>query len=201
MVFSAAGKGTLAKSLAEKLDFDYLDTGILYRAVALSLLQDQKDPNNKKDAEAAALFLTPRDFQRLKDHPLLRTEETSKAVFLVAAMPEVREILRQFQRDFARFPQPNKKGIILDGRDTGTMICPDAMIKFFITADEKERAMRRYKELQEKGEKASFEEVLKNMQKRDLNDKKNTSPAEDAIILETTHLSAKEVFQESIKIY
>ena len=136
---AAAGKGTLARRLAAHFDFAYLDTGGLYRAVALSLLLDGKDPDDGDAAMAAAADLDT----RLLDAPRLRDEATGAAASKVAAIPQVRSNLLEFQRNFANHPPGGKQGVVLDGRDIGTKICPVAPLKLYVTASAEDRARRR----------------------------------------------------------
>jgi CMP/dCMP kinase len=192
----AAGKGTLARRLAAALGFRHLDTGMIYRAVGARLLAAGIDPAATDQAEAAARALTPADLER----PGLRDEAVGRAASIVAAAPAVRAALVEFQRRFAGQPP----GAVLDGRDIGTVICPEAEVKFFVTAAAGIRARRRFDELQARGESATYAAVLQDLQERDARDQGRgvapTKPAEDAIILDTSALSAEEVFARALAI-
>lgn len=196
---AAAGKGTLARRLADELGFDFLDTGTLYRAVGLKVLRSGKNPADPAAALDAANNL---DLDLLTD-PALRTETAGNAASLVAAQPPVRAALLDFQRDFARNP-PGGNGAVLDGRDAGTVVCPDADVKFYITASVEARARRRLAELQAKGQAAIWSAILQDMQDRDARDSKRDvaplKPAADAIVIDTTALSADEVFEQALAI-
>jgi cytidylate kinase len=163
---SAAGKGTLARRLAAHFGFEFLDTGALYRGVGLSVLRQDLDPADEKAATAAAKALKP---ETLAD-PAIRAENTSAAASKVAAIPSVRAAILNWQRDFARDAASNSGGAVLDGRDIGTVVCPDADAKLFITASQEARAERRVKELQARGETAIYARVLQDMQERDARD-------------------------------
>jgi cytidylate kinase len=192
----AAGKGTLARRLAAALGFRHLDTGMIYRAVGARLLAAGIDPADPDQAQAAARALTPADLER----PGLRDEAVGRAASIVAAAPAVRAALVDFQRRFAGQPP----GAVLDGRDIGTVICPEAEVKFFVTAAAGIRARRRFDELQARGESATYAAVLQDLQERDARDQGRgvapTKPAEDAIILDTSALSAEEVFAHALAI-
>jgi CMP/dCMP kinase len=191
---AAAGKGTLARRLARHLGYDFLDTGSLYRGVGLQVLRAGGDPADPVAAKAAAERL---DLALLAD-PDLRGEAAAKAASLVAAQPAVRAALLDFQRNFARRP-PGGRGAVLDGRDVGTVVCPDARVKLFITASLEARARRRLAELQAAGRAAIWEAVLQDMQDRDARDSKRDvaplKPAADAVVVDTTSLSPDQVFE------
>lgn len=180
----AAGKGTLAQKIAEKYGFHYLDTGALYRAVGLLMLKEGQDLN---DVSAAAR-MAERVGEVSLDDPGLRKESTGSAASVVANNPEVRAALLQFQRNFAR----RTPGAVLDGRDIGTVVCPEAEIKLFITATAEIRARRRFDELIEKGDTVSFDDILADLKIRDARDQdRNSAPlkkAEDAHLLDTSKL-------------
>ena len=195
---TAAGKGTLARRLAAHLGFDYLDTGGLYRAVGARALAAQSAPDEAA-LIAAAQALGVADLQR----PNLRDETVGKYASICAAIPAVREALLAYQRRFAGQP-PGGKGAVLDGRDIGTVICPDAPVKLYVTASAEIRAQRRTKELQEKGEAAIYARVLQELQDRDHRDQTRAvaplKPAEDAVVLDTTGLDAEQAFQAALAI-
>lgn len=186
---TAAGKGTLARRLARDLGYAYLDSGALYRAVALALRRAGLDGN---DAPAAARAARALDATLLSD-PALRDEETGALASKIAVLPEVRAALLDYQRRFAAHPPEGAKGAVLDGRDIGTVICPQADVKIFVTASPEIRAQRRHSELREKGEMVSFDQVLADLQIRDARDSARTEaplrPAEDAHLLDTSDLA------------
>jgi len=189
---AAAGKGTLARRLAETLGFDYLDTGLIYRAVGQKVAREGQDPADPALAEAAANALAPSDLQALD----LRTDGAAQAASKVAAIPAVRAALLDFQRRFAQTP-PGGKGAVLDGRDIGTVVCPNADVKIFVTASLEKRAERRLKELLSKGLGAKEDAVLAEMRERDERDSNRAvAPlvaASDAFLLDTSELDAEQV--------
>ena len=188
---SASGKGTLAKKLAARYGLAHLDTGALYRAVALKLLKAGSPLEDETAAEQAARALAPPDL----DDDRLRLEEIGKAASVVSAMPRVRDALRQFQRDFAA----RDPGAVLDGRDIGTVICPDADVKLFVTASAAARAKRRAEELRGRGETADEDEIRRDIEARDKRDRERAaSPlkqADDAYLLDTTNLDIEAAFE------
>ena len=189
---AAAGKGELSRRLAKHFDYARLDTGQIYRAVGWRVLDGGLDPIE------AANTLNPADL----DRPELRTEATGNAASKVAAIPEVRASLLAFQRDFASRPPGGKKGAVLDGRDCGTVICPNAPVKFFITARADVRAARRTKELQERGLAAIYAAVLRDIVERDARDSQRSvaplEPAKDALVLDTSDMDADAVFTAAL---
>ena len=197
---SAAGKGTLARALAARLGFAYLDSGLLYRAVAAMTASAEDDPGFAEAARCAAEALTAADLKR----PGLRDEQISHLASKVAAIPEVRTALLAFQRDFAGSPPGKAPGAVLDGRDIGTVVCPDADLKLFVTASAEERARRRHKELRERGEESIYARVLQDMQTRDARDTaRAVAPlraAEDAIVLDTTELDSEAALAAAMDI-
>ncbi len=194
---AAAGKGTLARALAREFDLAYLDTGLLYRAVAARVLRAGGDPADVQAALSAARTLKSADL----DDPGLRSEEIGEAASKVAALPEVRRELVDFQRRFAAHPPDGRRGAVLDGRDIGTVVCPDADVKLFITADICERARRRHKELLERGHEVDYQQVLEDLKARDARDAaRAVSPmvaAEDAHLLDTTNLDIDSAFRKA----
>jgi cytidylate kinase len=199
----ASGKGTLSRRLAQTLGFDYLDTGLLYRAVGLATLQAGHDPADEVAATKAAGELKPDGVMSRLHDPALRSETVGQAVSVVSAIPEVRAALLAFQRNFATHP-PGGKGAILDGRDIGTVVCPDALVKIFVTASPEERAERRLKELLAKGHDVTYDGILADIKARDARDSGRATaplkPAVDAVILDTTALDAEGTFQAALKI-
>ncbi|MCU9838177.1 MULTISPECIES: d(CMP) kinase [Ruegeria] len=172
---AAAGKGTISKAVAAHFGFAHLDTGLLYRAVGRRTLDGEA-------AEVAARTLRPEDLERDD----LRTAEVAQAASKVAAIPEVRAALVDFQRAFAR----RAGGAVLDGRDIGTVICPEAEVKLFVTASAEVRAERRYLELTAKGHVTTLDAVLADVRERDARDADRATapmkPAEDAVLLDTS---------------
>ena len=199
---AASGKGTLARKLAQRLGYAYLDTGALYRAVALRVLEGGGKPEDEQDAaKAAQTPFKPEDLQ----NPALRTDTVGSASSVVAKNPAVRQALLDFQKNFAAIPSdPAVGGVILDGRDIGTVICPDANVKLFVTASTEERSKRRFKELTGKGIKTTYEAVLADMIERDKRDSERTTaplkPASDAHILDTSTMSEGEVMERALSI-
>ena len=197
---AAAGKGTLAKKLAEYFDLAYLDTGTLYRAVALMLLRHGVDPNNEEAAERASSNL---DSNMLND-PGLRAESTGNAASIVAKMPQVRSNLLLFQRKFATNYPADKDGAILDGRDIGTVVCPGADIKLYVTASPEVRAERRMAEMEGQLIAHSKASILADVKKRDERDinRENAPlrPAENAHLLDTSKLDIDAVFLRAVEL-
>jgi cytidylate kinase len=194
---AASGKGTLARRLANRFGLSHLDTGALYRAVALLVLDQARDPADPAAAAAAARHLDP---QMLED-PRLRGEAVSAAASVVAAIPAVRRALLDLQRRFAAHPPRPAKGAVLDGRDIGSVVCPEANVKLFIIANVAERARRRVGELRQGGAVAIFEDVLQDLTNRDARDtERRASPliaAPDAIVIDTTTLDPDAVFERA----
>lgn len=197
---SASGKGTLARRLAAALDLACLDTGLLYRAVGAKLLARGQKPEDPAAAEQAAADLAFEDLSRAD----LRSEAVGEAASQVAALPGVRAQLLAFQRRFAAQPPDGKAGAVLDGRDIATVVCPEADVKVFLTADLETRAARRSKELQERGEEAIYPRVLQEMQDRDARDSGRAAaplrPADDAIVIDTTEIDSDAVFEAVLAI-
>lgn len=195
---AGAGKGTLARRLAAEFDLAYLDTGLLYRAVGMHVVEMGGDPADPAAAIHAARHLKLSSLES----PRLREELAADAASKVAAIPEVRDALLMFQRDFAQHPPSPCKGSVLDGRDIGTVVCPHADLKLFVTATVYERARRRTLELQAKGIDAIQERILADMLARDERDRdRKVAPlasADDAIILDTTELDADMVFDRAV---
>jgi cytidylate kinase len=191
---AASGKGTLARRLAEHFGLAHLDTGKLYRATAFLVLAAGGDPANPAAATEAARRVDP---ARLAD-PALLTEEVAQASSIVAAIPAVRGALLDRQRDFAAHPPPPFRGAVLDGRDIGTAVCPDATVKLFVTASPEARAERRLQELRERGATVIYGDVLQDMKERDARDsERRVAPlaaAPDAVTIDTTGLDADQVF-------
>ncbi len=190
----ASGKGTLGKGLAAHYGLPYLDTGKLYRATAKRVLDAGGDVENSEDGTRAAKSISAKE---LSD-PVLKSGPIGAAASKVSVHPDVRAALFDFQRDFAA------KGGVLDGRDIGTVICPEADVKIYVTASQIERARRRHAELTGYGEVLSVDDVLAQLIERDTRDSTRATaplkPAEDAHLLDTTGLSIAEVLQSAIEI-
>ncbi|HEX2136926.1 MAG TPA: (d)CMP kinase [Microvirga sp.] len=193
---AASGKGTLAKRLAAHFGLPHLDTGLLYRAVARALLDQGSSLTDQEAATRAAAALDA----RVLDDPRLRGAEMGEAASVVSAYPPVRAALLDFQRQFAAQPA----GAVLDGRDIGTVVCPFADVKLFITAAPEERARRRHLELLARNEVAEFTAILNDIRRRDERDlNRSTSPlkaADDALVLDTTHLDADATFRAALDL-
>jgi CMP/dCMP kinase len=193
---AASGKGTLGKRLAAHYGLRHLDTGLIYRAVAKSLLDAGHSPGNRARAVAAAEAIDPTRF----DEPALKTQAVGEAASLVSAVPEVRGALVAFQRKFGRTPP----GAVMDGRDIGTVIFPDADVKIFVTATAEVRSGRRAAELQAAGATVNVADVLADILRRDERDTTRAAaplkPAEDAHLLDTTHLDIDAAFRAAIDI-
>ncbi|MBO4520208.1 MAG: (d)CMP kinase [Alphaproteobacteria bacterium] len=203
---AAAGKGTLAQNLAKHFNYAFLDTGRLYRAVGYAVLQAKQDPSDEKEATKAAKAFDPKSINQILSNPALREEATGNAASKVAVIPAVRAALLQLQRDFAEHPffedGTAAKGAVLDGRDIGTVVCPKADVKFFVTASAEVRADRRFKELKEAGKPADYDVILKDIKERDERDSKRAAaplkPAEDAYLLDTSNMNATQAYQAAL---
>ena len=195
---AASGKGTLSKKLANHFGLARLDTGLIYRAVAMKVLNDGGELRNKSSVISAANYLSYHDFDREN----LRSEGAGIAASKVAVIPEVRRILLEFQRNFAAHPPIGKSGVVLDGRDIGTIVCPGANYKIFLIAGPEVRAARRFKELQEHGSKAIHSHILRDIKDRDARDSSRSIaplvPAKDAFILDTSDLDADAAFAAAL---
>lgn len=197
---AASGKGTLARRLSAELGYPHLDTGTLYRAVGLEMLRRGISPDDREAAAAAAAGL---DVAALDaGSPALRREETGIAAAVVAAVPGVRNALRNAQREFAARPPGGAAGVVLEGRDIGTVICPAADVKLFLQATVEARARRRARELRVAGSGARFKDVLRDMKERDERDRTRETaplvPADDATVIDTTGLDADAVFARAM---
>ena len=193
---AASGKGTIARRLAGHYRLPHLDTGLLYRATAAALIAEDRDINDEAAAVAAARGLGLTDF----DDAALRDRRMGEAASVVAAMPGVRSALLEAQRAFAARPG----GAVLDGRDIGTVVCPEADVKIFVTASASARAQRRALELARCGERADYEAILADILRRDARDSgRATAPlraADDAVRLDTTRLGIEAAFDEALRI-
>jgi len=193
---AASGKGTLGKKLAAHYGLRHLDTGLLYRAVAKAVLDGGHKPSDHAQAVAAAKALDPSRF----DEIALKSQQIGEAASVVSAIPEVRTALLDFQRQFAA----TAPGAVLDGRDIGTVICPDADVKIFVTASPEERARRRALEFRSRGEAITEAEVLADIVRRDERDRNRAAApliqAPDAHLLDTTAMGIEAVLKVAIEL-
>lgn len=193
---AASGKGTIGRRLATHFGFNHLDTGLIYRAVAHGLLQRGYRPDDAAHAAEIAKSLDPSAF----DEAILKSHDMGEAASIVSAIPQVRAALIEFQRDFAN----SAPGAVLDGRDIGTVICPDADVKIFVVAAPEERARRRALELRARGESIDDAAVLADIRRRDERDRSRTiaplKPAGDARLLDTTYLDIDAAVRAAIEI-
>lgn len=197
---AASGKGTLARKLAAHYGFAYLDTGSLYRAVGHAVTSAGHDPADETAALAAARNL---DLSNI-DERAIRTAEAGAAASIVAAMPAVRAAILDLQRNFAHNPPNGLRGAVLDGRDIGTVVCPDAKAKLFVTARPEIRARRRWLELNNSGSGITEAQVLEDIRERDRRDAERAAspmkPADDAHLLDTSDLSIEAAFGAAVAI-
>ncbi len=197
---AASGKGTLARRLAAHYGIAYLDTGLLYRAVGVKVIDAGGGPANPSDAEHAARTMVMADTQ----NAALRTDEAAQAASKVAAIPAVRAALLDFQRDFARNPPTGEPGVVMDGRDIGTVVCPDAAVKLFVTADMQTRAQRRCNELLSRGVQTTVGAVLADLQERDARDSQRAvaplAVAAGAFVLDTSGMTPDMVLATALSL-
>lgn len=195
---AASGKGTLARTLAMKLSFDYLDTGTLYRAVAREALAKNIELSEENQSIQQLVEICNQLKLPISQDETLRNSDVAQAASKIASLVDVRSALVEKQREFAQNP-PSGKGAVLDGRDIGTVILPDADRKFYIDANIEVRAKRRHLELEASGTDISYAEVLADLTERDARDKNRTTApmiaADDAIFIDTTQKNAEEVLQ------
>ncbi len=193
---AASGKGTLGKRLAAHYGMAHLDTGLLYRAVARLMLDKSRPLDDESAAHAAAVALNLGYIEESR----LRGREMGDAASIVSAYPSVRQALLEQQRHFAARPE----GAVLDGRDIGTVVCPDAPVKLFVIASPEERARRRHKELTGRGESVSYADVLADIIRRDERDMTRASaplrPADDAVIIDTSALDLDAAFAAALAV-
>jgi len=205
---AAAGKGTVSKVLSERYKLSYFDTGMIYRAVGLEMVQKGFDLSDEEKALFVAQNMTFEKMMALSCDKDFRTDIGAQAASKVSSITSVRQALLKMQRDFALFPVfadgTKANGVIYDGRDTGTVICPNADIKFFVTASTEVRAMRRFKEFEAKGIDTTYQKVLDDMISRDKRDSERQAapmkPADDAVVLDTSNMSAEAEIEAVIQI-
>lgn len=197
---AASGKGTLARALARHYGLAYLDTGSLYRAVAHRVLKQGAQPSDEATAVRAAQTLDPAQI----DVAAIRTAEIGQAASIVAALPAVRAAILKFQRHFAVEPPGGAPGAVLDGRDIGTVVCPEADAKIFVTASPEVRAHRRWLELKTHNPDLSEAQVLADVTDRDRRDAERTHApmvaAQDAHLLDTSNLSIETAFDAAVAL-
>lgn len=202
---AASGKGTLSRNLAKSLNFAHMDTGALYRAVAFEVLSAGRNPAIESEALSGARALSEKlrkdDVSAVLGNQFLRAEDIGQAASVVAGIQAVRDVLVDIQRDFANDPK-GFSGSILDGRDIGTVICPEAPLKFYVTANLEIRAQRRLKELQSKGLDVMYEAVLEDMRARDARDSGRKAaplrPAQDAVVIDSSTLSEGQMLDAAL---
>ncbi len=199
---AAAGKGTLASAIAQKYKYAYFDTGMVYRAVGLQMILNKKDLSDEEAAVDYAKKLTFPLMMELSEHAEFRSSKGGQAASIVSAITGVRKALLSMQQNFALNPVfadgTKANGVVYDGRDTGTVVCPNAELKLFVTASPEVRAKRRFAEFQQKNMPAVYEDVLADIKARDERDSNRATaplkPAEDALTIDTSDLNIAEVF-------
>lgn len=205
---AAAGKGTLAAALAKRYRLAYFDTGMLYRAVGLEMVLQNQNPQDESVAAKVAESLTFAKMMQLSAHPEFRGRIGGEAASKVSALPKVRSALLKMQQDFADNPVfadgTPANGAVYDGRDTGTVVCPHADIKFFVVASPEVRATRRYNEFIAKGIQTTYQQVLDDLIARDKRDSERSTaplkPAEDAVLLDTSTMDINQEIDAAINI-
>ena len=201
---AASGKGTLARRLAEHLNYFYLDTGKIYRLVGARAYHANLDIDNDEDKIIEIARNLAHEFDMtMMDNPELKMDHIGQMASKVASLPLVRIAVLDVQRTLAHTPPDGFNGAVLDGRDCGTVICPDATHKFFITADTETRAQRRFEELKSNGDTTSLKDVLREMMVRDDRDTNRDTaplkPANDAVTIDTSTMSADDAFEKVLK--
>lgn len=204
---ASAGKGTLANNIAKKYGLSHFDTGMVYRAVGLEMFLLGMDVNNEEDAVGIALNLNFSKMMELSKHPEFRGANGGNNASIVSAHPKVRQALLQMQQDFASDPTfadgTPANGAVYDGRDTGTVVAPQAEVKFYLTASSEVRAKRRHLEFALKGIEIDYEKVLADIIERDNRDSNRSTaplkPAEDAFVIDTTEMTIEEVAEAAYK--
>lgn len=201
---AGSGKSTLAQRIASRLGYAHLNTGALYRAVALGLVEYRGDADNEKDVKAALDIVLRNLTPELLSNPALRSEEVTQAASKVASYPFVRDGLLEYQRNFAKNPPEGTGGVVLDGRDIGTVVCPNADVKLFVTASAEIRAKRRTEEITGGGGEADYSNILKDIRSRDERDSsREASPlksARDAYVLDTSAMDATMTLDQALAL-
>ena len=205
---AAAGKGTISSYISQKYKLAYFDTGMVYRAVGLQMVLNGNDLNDEAKATEIASNLSFTQMIELSKKPDFRTDIGGQSASIVSAYPNVRKVLLAMQQNFALKPifadGSSANGVVYDGRDTGTVVCPNADLKLYITASTEVRAQRRYAEFVAKGIQTSYEQVLSDMKIRDERDSNRSSapltPAKDAIIIDTSDMNIEEVISNIIPL-
>lgn len=206
---AASGKGTLARLLAHHLNMAYFDTGLLYRLVGTQVVAQGGDLEKESDVLKATKWLIKNYTPSLLENPKLRSDEAGNAASQAGKYGSMREKLVALQKDFAANPHrygfdDAVKGAVLDGRDIGTVICPDADVKLYITASTEKRAERRVKELQNRGLSATYSDILANMRERDSRDASRNAapmrPADDATVIDTSDILPEEVLKMALEV-
>jgi cytidylate kinase len=207
---AASGKGTLARRIAAELNYAWLDTGLIYRAAGMIAADTGADPGEPVAAAEAARTLAHRIATQgpaAMDDPRLRGDDAADAASKLSVVPAARAALLELQRAFARNPSSHGRpaaGAVLDGRDIGTVICPDADVKLYVIAAVEERARRRVKELQGRGQVAIYDAVLEDLKQRDARDSQRAvaplKPADDAFLLDTSALDADQALAAALSI-
>lgn len=201
---AGSGKGTIAAALAQKYNLVHFDTGMIYRAVGLQMVLDKEDLNDEEKAASIASSLTFAKMSELAKHPDFRSDIGGRAASVVSAQPRVRAALLAMQQNFAKVPVfPDgtpAAGVVYDGRDTGTVVCPQADLKLFVTADLAVRARRRCNDYLAQGIDTSYDKVYSEMKSRDERDRNRSTaplkPAEDAITVDTSEFQ----LEDSMKV-
>lgn len=201
---AASGKGTVARKLAARLGYAYLDTGALYRTIALETLKRGGNPEKLADIRPVLGVIAGIPADVLQANPDLRTSAVAEAASKVSAIPEVRQAVRAYQEVFMKNPPNAAPGVVLDGRDIGTVVCPDADLKFYVTADAEERARRRFNDLKDGQPGLAYETVLADINRRDDHDMHRDisplRPAADAYVIDNTHMLPGEALEEAVRI-
>jgi cytidylate kinase len=201
---AASGKGTLARKIAERFGFVHLDTGMLYRGLGYAVINQGKNPEDETDVKSCLGDFLKNLNKKTLSNPALRTDEVGSAASKVAAIPFVRTALLDYQRDFSKSQPEKVLGVVLDGRDIGTVVCPDADIKVFVTASAEVRAERRYKELLSRGIDTDFDTVFEDIKQRDERDSNRPvaplKPAVDSYQLDTSQLNTAEALGQVIDV-
>lgn len=201
---AASGKGTIARKISEHMGFAYLDTGSLYRIVAKEILAQGRDPENPGDIGPLLAAVHDKFTPQIFTDPALRSPEVADAAAKIATIIAVRTVVHEYQVEFAKNPPGGAPGVVIDGRDIGTVICPDADVKLFITASPEERARRRYAELKDRTPGLTYEQVLAAVNERDRKDTTRPisplKPAADAYIRDNSNMTPDQAVEDAIGV-